>query len=465
MLTRRESRLSQLMLVVQVLFSMILFLAVQKLFDLNVFYEHQNVLFLCQIALVWSYFMYKLRLGIVFRETGIFHMINGYAAIVIIGWGIFSTEIVLFRDQERIHSIIVILLFSILDLSLLIAFKLLFYYIMLYLRTKGYNSRRVIIMADVTSIAFVDSFLSEKDKGYKIVGVVSPDAEIEIKHPGALIITDQDELKKYIASKKVDDVFYCLPVNSQQYNLQRFTQEMDKKGVNLHIMQHTFVETETDKEMEIKIRRKAKDKKTEKKQFIYLKIKSVFDVVFSATVLVVFSPLIALIILLIKLEDGGSALIKQDRIGQNGRRFTGYKFRTMIEGAEEINEQINDKLAGSDPVFKIKNDPRLTKFGRVLRYTSLDELPQFFNVIRGDMSVVGPRPSLLREVQRYERKYLRRLRMKPGLTCSWQVWGLHRFALDKWMKMDLEYVENWSLLLDFKIMLSTIGIILRAKGH
>ena len=178
-----------------------------------------------------------------------------------------------------------------------------------------------------------------------------------------------------------------------------------------------------------------------------------------------FFPLLILIALLIKLEDGGPVLFKQERIGLNGRRFTCYKFRSMVMNAEELITDLLDMNESDGPTFKIENDPRITKIGRILRKTSLDELPQFYNVIKGEMAVVGPRPHLLREVQQYERPQLRRLSMKPGITCKWQVWGRNKVSFKEWMRMDLDYIDHWSLALDIKIMFATIGVILKANGQ
>jgi lipopolysaccharide/colanic/teichoic acid biosynthesis glycosyltransferase len=137
----------------------------------------------------------------------------------------------------------------------------------------------------------------------------------------------------------------------------------------------------------------------------------------------------------------------------------------MVMNAEEMLKDLKAQNEADGPVFKIENDPRITRIGRLLRKTSLDELPQFYNVLKGEMSIVGPRPPLLKEVRQYEPEQLRRLSMKPGITCSWQVWGRHQVTFREWMQMDLDYIDNWSLWLDFKIIMSTVGVILKANGQ
>ncbi len=170
------------------------------------------------------------------------------------------------------------------------------------------------------------------------------------------------------------------------------------------------------------------------------------------------------IALLIKITAGGQVLYRQTRCGLNGRRFTLYKFRTMIEGAEERQRELLHLNEMDGPVFKLKQDPRVTWIGRFLRRFSLDELPQLWNVLRGDMSLVGPRPPIPDEVARYQRWQRRRLSMKPGLTCLWQISGRNQIDFDRWMKLDLEYIDSWSPWLDVKILLKTVPAVLSGRG-
>jgi lipopolysaccharide/colanic/teichoic acid biosynthesis glycosyltransferase len=176
------------------------------------------------------------------------------------------------------------------------------------------------------------------------------------------------------------------------------------------------------------------------------------------------SPVYFLLALAIKIDSKGPVFFKQKRVGLRGRKFIVYKFRTMVTNAEELKEKLMQQNEMDGPVFKMTNDPRITRVGRFLRKTSLDELPQFFNVLIGDMSVIGPRPPLPDEVRQYERWQLRRLSMKPGITCIWQVSGRNNIPFDEWMKMDLEYIDNWSLKLDFIIFLKTIRTMIRGDG-
>jgi exopolysaccharide biosynthesis polyprenyl glycosylphosphotransferase len=194
-----------------------------------------------------------------------------------------------------------------------------------------------------------------------------------------------------------------------------------------------------------------------------LLLKRFFDIVFSAVMLIAISPLLLVIGALIKLTSPGPIIFRQARCGLNGRRFTLYKFRSMIDNAQELRAQL-DHLNEREIAFKIARDPRVTPLGRWLRKFSLDELPQFFNVLRGDMSIVGPRPPLPEEVEQYARWQRRRLRMRPGLTCLWAVAGRDRIDFNAWMRMDISYIENWSLQLDWSIILRTIPHVLAGRG-
>jgi len=195
-----------------------------------------------------------------------------------------------------------------------------------------------------------------------------------------------------------------------------------------------------------------------------LALKRLLDVAISMMLLALTLPALVIAALGIKLSSPGSVLFKQERIGLNGRSFLLYKFRTMIEDAHERRGEVSHLNEMSGPVFKLKDDPRVTTIGRILRRFSLDELPQLWNVLKGDMSIVGPRPPIPEEVASYHRWHRRRLSMKPGLTCLWQISGRNNIDFDRWMQLDLQYIDNWSPALDLKILLRTIPAVLLGRG-
>ncbi len=197
---------------------------------------------------------------------------------------------------------------------------------------------------------------------------------------------------------------------------------------------------------------------------VRLAVRRMVDVVLSASLLVLLSPLMAAIAVAIPLASRGPVLFRQTRCGLHGRRFTFLKFRTMRPDADQLKASLQAFNEMDGPAFKMTNDPRVFPLGRFLRRTSLDELPQLWNILHGDMSFVGPRPSVVEEVEQYEPWQRRRLSMKPGLTCLWQVSGRSELTFDEWMRLDLEYIDNWSLWLDLKIALKTVPAVLLRRG-
>lgn len=196
-----------------------------------------------------------------------------------------------------------------------------------------------------------------------------------------------------------------------------------------------------------------------------LLVKRMIDILFSSLLLVVLAPLFLFVAMVIKLESPGPVFFKQKRVGLNGRIFVMLKFRSMIVGAEKLLDQLRDQNEMTGPVFKLRADPRVTRVGRFIRRYSIDELPQLFNVLIGDMSLVGPRPPLPDEVSLYLRKQRKRLSMRPGLTCTWQVSGRNEIPdFEQWAKLDLEYIDNWSLSKDFALLVKTIPAVLSGTG-
>ena len=215
--------------------------------------------------------------------------------------------------------------------------------------------------------------------------------------------------------------------------------------------------------MEIKMRYadRIKDKS---KRTGYFFFKRSFDIIASLCAMIVLSPVFLITALAIKIEDGGPAVFSQDRVGKDGKLFKMYKFRSMYVNAEDRLEELAEKNEADGPVFKIKNDPRITKVGRFIRKYSIDELMQLVNVFKGDMSVIGPRPALPKEVEEYDNFARKRLQIKPGLSCYWQISGRSNIGFDEWMKLDVKYINEMSVLTDMKIILLTIPAVLKGDG-
>ncbi len=196
---------------------------------------------------------------------------------------------------------------------------------------------------------------------------------------------------------------------------------------------------------------------------LYEFLKRIIDLVCSLIGLIVLMPILILIAIIIKIESKGPVIFAQDRVGKNGKLFKMYKFRSMINNAEELKEKLASQNERSGPMFKIKNDPRITRIGKFIRKTSIDELPQLINIIKGDMSIVGPRPSLPNEVKKFEPWMLKRLKVKPGLTCYWQVLGRNNIEFEEWMKLDIRYVEERNSLIDIVLIIRTFFVLFGDK--
>ena len=191
----------------------------------------------------------------------------------------------------------------------------------------------------------------------------------------------------------------------------------------------------------------------------YKFFKRTIDIACSLFGLLVLSPVLIIVSILIKLESDGPIIFSQDRIGYKGQKFKMYKFRSMVVNAEELKKKLAEQNEMSGPMFKMKNDPRVTKVGKFIRKTSIDELPQLINILKGEMSLVGPRPSLPKEVKEFEPWMMERLEVKPGLTCYWQVSGRNDIDFEDWMKLDIKYVRERRFLLDMKLIIKTFFVL------
>ncbi len=201
----------------------------------------------------------------------------------------------------------------------------------------------------------------------------------------------------------------------------------------------------------------------EKEKTFYIFMKRCIDLILSLIGMIVLIPVFIITAIAIKLDSKGKVIFAQERVGYKGKIFKMYKFRSMVSNAEELKSKLLDKNEMSGPMFKMKEDPRVTKVGKFIRKTSIDELPQIINVIKGEMSLVGPRPSLPNEVEQFEPWMMERLSVKPGLTCYWQVSGRSDINFDDWMKLDVKYVRERNLLIDIKLILRTVLVFLGDK--
>jgi exopolysaccharide biosynthesis polyprenyl glycosylphosphotransferase len=270
------------------------------------------------------------------------------------------------------------------------------------------------------------------------------------------------ELPSILRQHVIDEIIFAVPSESLS-NLEEYFLLCDEEGVRTRVAVDFFPHVNSTVSLERFGATPLLTFSAAPYDEVRLLLKRTIDIVLAVAGLIVLAPIMALIALAIRLTSPGPAIFRQVRCGLNGRRFLFYKFRSMCHNAEELKAAVAH-LSTRETAFKIPDDPRLTWIGRYLRKFSIDEWPQLWNVLRGDMSLVGPRPAVPSEVEQYKRWQRRRLRMRPGLTCLWAVCGRDNVDFETWMKMDMQYIDNWSLALDWKILLRTIPRVLLGRG-
>lgn len=332
-----------------------------------------------------------------------------------------------------------------------------------YLRGRGMGVDRVLVVgAGEIGRAIMRSIMALPQLGYQVVGFLDDEApEKTIGRFPSLGSTK--DLPRLLEERKIDEVIITLPWASHE-EIIKMVAQCEGAKVSARIVPDLFQMRLSRVDVEEVGGIPLLGVKEVSIRGWNLALKRAIDVVISLTILLFLSPLILLTAALIRLESPGPALFRQTRIGRNGKPFTLYKFRSMRPEAEEELSEVHDLNEAEGVFFKIRKDPRCTRVGKVLRRFSLDELPQMYNILRGEMSLVGPRPALPIEVERYKEWHRQRLGVLPGLTGLWQVMGRSDLTFDEMVMLDLFYNENWSLWLDLKIMLLTIPTVLSGRG-
>jgi exopolysaccharide biosynthesis polyprenyl glycosylphosphotransferase len=358
-----------------------------------------------------------------------------------------------------------VFLFAFLSCLLLLSEKIAIRMTSRYVRAHGFNYRTVLLVGtNPTALEIAESIYGHRFWGYRILGFIEngrdPAEPWDAPFP---ILGEIEDIPRIVENNVVDDVIFAVH-RRELDRLEDLFLSLQEQGIRTRFAMNLFPHTRARVELEDLDGMPLLSFATTPTSQVRLMAKRALDVALAAAILLLAIPAVGAIALLIKLTSGGNVLFRQTRCGLNGRFFTLYKFRTMVEGAEDRRRDLLHLNEMNGPVFKLKSDPRVTWFGRFLRKFSLDELPQLWNVLRGDMSLVGPRPPIPEEVAHYQRWQRRRLAMKPGLTCLWQISGRNNIDFDRWMQLDLEYIDSWSPLLDLKILLKTIPVVLSGKG-
>jgi len=390
--------------------------------------------------------------------------------IIVVIKTIFIGSLIILTMAFIVKSIIprtLIAFFAIVNLIMLSIEKVLLFQFIKHLRKQGKNIKKVLILGtgDVAKI-FIDSVKKNADWGLKIIGLICKDAiNVGSERYGYQLMGHIAHLRKLLHDNPIDELVIALPAR-HLYSVEEVMAICDEEGVPVRIISPFFknliAKAKTDMVHGLPI---IKFSSVERNDF-EAAVKRGIDITFALFLSILLFPLFILIALLIKLDSKGPVFYKWKVLGINKRPITSYKFRTMIQNADDLKPELASSNEMNGAAFKMKDDPRITKMGKWLRKFSLDELPQFWSVLRGDLSLVGPRPPLQTEIEKYEGWHRRKLSVKPGITCLWQVSGRNTISdFDEWMRLDMKYIDEWSLWLDCKILLKTPLVALKGTGH
>ncbi len=426
-----------------------------------------NFISLTFIVLSWHVF---------FKILGIYdskRLLKFYHQMIIILKGVslcaFSMFFINFFIPFDFVTLTFLNLFWIYGLMLLLLERVAMRIFQLYLRKQGKNLRYVLIAGtNIKAQKLAKQLLMHPDYGYKINGFIDENWEgsNNLHDNSPEIVSDFNTIQDYLRKNPIDEIFISLPVKTYYDKISLIVAAAEEQGILVRYTTDLF----NLKLAQVKIEYfEGEPIMTFFTGHMYRKmilIKETSDFVLALTILICLLPAFLVIAMLIKLTSPGPVFFTQKRLGINKHLFKMIKFRTMVADAEQRLkdvEVLNDRKG--EAAFKIKNDPRVTAIGKVLRKTSLDEIPQLINVLLGDMSMVGPRPLPVRDYEGFDRDWhRRRFSVKPGITCIWQVSGRDNISFNEWMKMDMDYIDKWSIWLDMKLLLKTIGVVILGVG-
>jgi exopolysaccharide biosynthesis polyprenyl glycosylphosphotransferase len=379
--------------------------------------------------------------------------------------GVVVLIVVSLAFRQVLYSRLIYLYTAVLVTLLLGGSRLLIQWTRRYLRQHGVGVKQVLLVGlGEVGRMIMRTVAARPDLGYQLVGFVDDNpmkGNTDIgpfKALGAV-----DNLEQLVATRSLDTVIICLTWQSHR-TIQRLLRLCEQHGVHAQIVPDFFQLTKDQLYVEVINGIPLISTRLVSIQGWNLVVKRAADWLLGLCCAMIGLPLLALIALAIRLDSPGPIIYTQTRIGKNGKPFACFKFRSMVDGADELRENLANLNEASGPLFKLRDDPRRTRVGRFLRRFSLDELPQIYNVLRGEMSLVGPRPNLPQEVEQYEEWHKKRLSASPGITGLWQVSGRSDLTFDEMVLLDIYYVENWSLALDFSILLRSLPAVLWGRG-
>ncbi len=428
----------------------------------NFFFSDEILLYLyIGILPVWLIILYFIKIAEVLRTKRyrmLFYEYLQSALFIAVLFVFIYFTLRLYMVPRRLLANICFFGFIFLFILRLIEYKLFKSY-----RTRGYDRRNIVIIADDTAVPFIESLRRYTEWGYNIKCIFTESEKVRMKYKDEIIRSPENllmDLNKIMEVDLIDEVLYYKN-KVEPSETRKIIRSCEEVGVTLRI-HHNKPDENLSNAIRIKLGKEYfLTFSNVPYKTISLAAKRFMDVSVSLLLLVLLLPFMTIIALIIKFTSPGSIIFRQERIGLRGRKFSILKFRTMVFYAESMQEELAYMNEIDGPAFKIEDDPRVTKIGRFLRRTGLDELPQLFNVLKGEMSLVGPRPPLENETKQYQRWQLRRLSVKPGLSCFWQLKPRKNAVnFDEWMEMDLAYIDNWSFRLDLIILMRTIRMVL-----
>jgi exopolysaccharide biosynthesis polyprenyl glycosylphosphotransferase len=417
---------------------------------------------------IWGILLYSFGIYDSFRTKTSTEFIMLVLRIAFIGFIALSGLIYIFKDFFSLHwvSRSLISFIFVYAAGLLLLEKILLMNLFRFYRKKGLNFRILLVVGTGTRAErFIELVRNHAEWGLRIHGLVDEDASrVGQVIKSSKVIGSFDDFSNIIHNNVIDQVVFIVP-RSWMHKIENLVYLCEEEGVRVSLALDFFnFKISHAKQTDLFGFPLITFESTPDKMW-HLLFKRLFDIAVSGLGILVLSPFFLAIALVIKFNSPGGVFFRQKRVGLNGRVFTLFKFRTMVKGAEEKLGDLLHRNEMNGPVFKMRNDPRLTSVGGFLRKSSLDEFPQLWNVFKGNMSLIGPRPPLPTEVSKYQPWQRRRLSMRPGITCLWQANGRNKIVdFDQWMRLDLEYIDNWSIWLDIKILFKTIPVVLTGSG-
>ncbi|MCR8844863.1 sugar transferase [Paenibacillus sp. SC116] len=365
--------------------------------------------------------------------------------------------LIFFLKTSVVYSRVLILLLALLTVSifLLCRFLRLTLRVLLH-RSKSYSKNVLIIGAGKVGEQLRDQVVSSQVNGGRFVGFLDDYKE------GTEVLGKISQIEKWIQKHKIQEIYITIP--SERNIINELISMIRKYDVQIKIIPEMFELVTSSVVYDNAFDYPCIELVKTPLRGMNLFFKRTADIILSSIGIILISPILIFVAICIKIDSKGPIFIHQKRIGKNGAPFAMHKFRSMVVNAEQMKAELEQFNEADGPAFKMKNDPRITKVGRFIRKFSIDELPQLFNVLKGEMSLIGPRPPLPNEVELYNDYQWRRLDIRPGITGLWQVSGRSNITFDEWMKLDLYYIEQWSISMELKILFKTIPVVIRGEG-